>query len=129
MYPAFIVPTSKRWLLLDCWATWCVPCRKQRLFLEKFEEKYKDSIEFVFLSLDENKELWQKFVTKSKNGAKNQYLVKGGFKSELANYFNLLTIPRYTLLDISKKAVAAKDLPIPIQPQGFEKAISEAIGN
>ncbi len=30
-------------LLIDFWATWCVPCKKLMKFLNKFHQKYSDS--------------------------------------------------------------------------------------
>lgn len=121
------IATSKRWMLLDCWASWCVPCKKQLPFLKEFEKKYKDSIEFVYLSFDEEKESWQAFVAKNQYNRKGQYIVRGGFKSEFAKYFNLLTIPRYVLIDRLEKVVANKELPLPIHREVFEASLSEAL--
>lgn len=121
------IKTSKKWILVDCWASWCMPCKRQLPFLKEFEKKFSDSVEFVYLSFDEKKESWRAEVLKNKHGARGQFIVKNGFKSTFARYFNLQTIPRYILIDRVKNKVAAKDLPVPSHQQGFEEAVREAL--
>lgn len=123
------IPGSKRWILFDCWASWCVPCKKQLPFLKKFEKKYTDSIQFIYLSLDEKKVAWEGFIAKNKYKTEGQYLVNGAFKSSFARYFNLLTIPRYILIDRINKRVINKDLPMPIQQEGFEASLMEVLND
>ncbi|MGN6164445.1 MAG: TlpA family protein disulfide reductase [Flavisolibacter sp.] len=120
------IKTSKKWVLVDCWASWCIPCKRQLPFLKEFEEKLGDSVEFVYLSFDEKKESWKVEVAKNKHSVKGQFIVKDGFKSSFARYFNLLTIPRYILINRAENSVAAKDLPVPSHQQGFEEAIKDA---
>ena len=122
------IPTSKKWVLFDCWASWCVPCKKQLPFLKEFEKKYKDSIEFIYLSLDEKKVLWGKSINKNRDN-KNQYLLKDGFKSSFAKYFNLTEIPRYILIEKSTNNIIHKNMPMPIQQKGFDKLIKETINS
>jgi hypothetical protein len=95
--------------------------------MKEFEKKYKDSIEFVYLSFDEEKASWQAFVARNKYNQKGQYIIKDGFKSEFAKHFNLLTIPRYILIDRLEEKVANKDLPLPIFQEGFEKTVLETL--
>lgn len=120
------LPTSKKWVLFDCWASWCVPCKKQLPFLKDFEKKYKESIEFVYLSLDEKKVFWKKSISKNREN-KNQYLLKDGFKSSFAKYFNLTEIPRYILIEKITNTLIHKNMPMPIQQKGFDKVIKETI--
>ncbi len=123
------IPTSKKLILIDCWASWCTPCKKQLPFLKKFEKKYNDRIEFIYLSFDEKKEDWHKTVSNKKSDSKNHYLLKGGFKSDFAKYFNLLTIPRYILIATGMEKVENKNMPMPIQSKSFENAIDSALRN
>ena len=39
-------------IVLDFWATWCVPCRQQHPLYEQVKEKFKDTGDVVFLSID-----------------------------------------------------------------------------
>jgi len=39
-------------LVLDMWATWCVPCREQHPLYEQVKERFRDNPAVVFLSID-----------------------------------------------------------------------------
>lgn len=129
--PIFLdaIPTSKKLILIDCWASWCMPCKKQLPFLKEFEKKYKDRIEFVYLSIDEKREDWLNIVKTKKPDRKNQYLLKEGVKSDFAKYFNLAAIPRYILIETGELRVVNKNMPLPIYKENFEKSISSALNS
>lgn len=44
-------------LLVNFWATWCVPCREEFPDLVKINADYKDKIDFITVSLDELSEI------------------------------------------------------------------------
>jgi thiol-disulfide isomerase/thioredoxin len=44
-------------LLINFWATWCVPCREEYPDLVKIDEDYKGKIDFITISLDDATEL------------------------------------------------------------------------
>jgi thiol-disulfide isomerase/thioredoxin len=43
-------------LVLDMWATWCVPCREQHPLYEQVQERFRDNSAVVFLSIDADME-------------------------------------------------------------------------
>ena len=44
-------------LLINFWATWCVPCREEFPDLVKIDNEYKGKIDFITISLDFEEEL------------------------------------------------------------------------
>lgn len=55
-YTELIKPGSKP-LLINFWATWCVPCREEFPDLVKINNEYKGKIDFITISLDFEEEL------------------------------------------------------------------------
>jgi peroxiredoxin len=46
------------------WSTWCRPCVNEIAFLKQLAEEYKDrNIEFIGISIDEDKEKWKQVLT------------------------------------------------------------------
>ena len=47
-------------VLINFWATWCAPCKKEMVFLEKFENEYrKEGFSVLSISIDSQKSLAQ----------------------------------------------------------------------
>ena len=56
-----------KYVLIDVWATYCSPCKKEIPFLEKIQEKFKNkNIVFVGIATDGVKEEWIKFLDQNK---------------------------------------------------------------
>jgi len=51
-------------ILVDFWATWCVPCRESMPHLEKLYTEYKDKLAIVSVSKDDDPEDAVRFVTR-----------------------------------------------------------------
>ena len=45
-------------VLINFWATWCSPCKKDMVFLDQFERRYKDNgLSILSISIDSQKSL------------------------------------------------------------------------
>lgn len=56
-----------RIMLIDFWASWCVPCQQEIPFLKELYEKYHDhGLDIVSVSLDKSKPAWLKALEKNK---------------------------------------------------------------
>lgn len=96
------VPLSRfkgKYVYIDCWATWCGPCRGQIPHLKKLEEQYAGKgIEFVSISSDSDSKKWKETV-KKENLKGVQLIEKCPTNSDFSDYFIITGIPRFILLD------------------------------
>lgn len=96
-------------VLVDFWASWCGPCRKENPNLVKAYAKYHDKgFEIVGISLDDKKENWLKAIDADQLTWLHASDLKG-WKSDLAAEYGIRSIPTSFLVDASGKIIA-KDL-------------------
>lgn len=82
-------------VLLDFWATWCIPCRTEMPHLKKIYDKYKDQkFEIIGISLDHGRAVLDSYIEK-KNITWPQFLDDGS----VAKMYNVTGIPATFLLD------------------------------
>lgn len=118
---------KKNWLIIDCWASWCKPCKIQEPFFEKFRYRYQDRIAFLSLSLDKDTVAWITDIQKyDKNPAVN-YLLTEGEKNAFTTYFNITVIPRFILIDLKNMKVVNSNMPFPANKEAFEQAINHGV--
>ncbi len=84
-------------IILDIWATWCGPCKKELPNLKKLLEKHgKDGLEIIGVSLDRDEKELQEFV-KDQGIAWPQ--VAGDKASEFADRWGIEYIPVMFVID------------------------------
>lgn len=96
-------------VLIDFWASWCGPCRRDMPRLVSLYEKYKDKgFEILGISLDNNLRDWTKAM-ESMNMAWPNISDLGGWQSKAARLYNVNQIPQSFLVD-KKGNIVGKDL-------------------
>lgn len=86
-----------RYVYIDIWATWCVPCRGEIPALKKLEETFKGlNIAFVSLSCDKDKAKWEQTVKDEKMGGIQLW---GDEDNEFLRAYRVQTIPRFIFID------------------------------
>ena len=76
-------------LLINVWATWCVPCREEFSDLVKISESYSNKVRVVGISVDDSEVLDSKVIPflKNQKARFENYLLK---VSEPEDFINLL---------------------------------------
>jgi thioredoxin 1 len=49
--------TSEKPILIDFWASWCVPCVITKPILEKLAKEYAEQVDFISINADESQEV------------------------------------------------------------------------
>jgi thiol-disulfide isomerase/thioredoxin len=107
-------------LVMDFWATWCVPCRAQQPLIENVKKKYTASGDVVFLSLDadDDHSLVAPFL-KAQKWDQPVYLEAG-----LAGLLNVTSLPTVLVIDPTGKVFSRMT---GFSADVFERMLSERI--
>ncbi|MDQ3072769.1 MAG: TlpA family protein disulfide reductase [Bacteroidota bacterium] len=95
-----------KYVLLDFWASWCLPCKAQFPEMKRIYAKYKNkNFEILGVSLDDNKVAWLSAIQQDKLPWK-QVSDLQGFKSTAATTYVVNAIPMMMLINPEGRIVA-----------------------
>ncbi|MDO5977818.1 TlpA family protein disulfide reductase [Flavivirga spongiicola] len=93
-----------KYVLIDFWASWCGPCRKESPNVQKQYQLYKDKgFEVVSVSIDKKEDAWRKAV--KEDNLKGTLLLAKDSKKIMKDYV-FSGIPYMVLLDKEGKVMA-----------------------
>ncbi len=111
-------------VLVDFWATWCMPCVGELPnVIKTYDEYHAKGFEVVGISLDGDEKKLTNFL-KEKKMEWPQYFDGKGWKNELAGKYGIQSIPATFLLDREGKIIATD-----LRGEKLEAAVKQALGN
>ena len=104
--PVTLSSLRGKYLLIDFWASWCVPCRQENPNIVTAYAKYKDKgFEILGVSLDQTKDAWLKAIADDNLGWLHVSDLRY-WQNAVARLYEVNSIPLSLLLDKDGKIIA-----------------------
>lgn len=98
-----------KYTLVDFWASWCIPCRKENpAVVEAYKKFQNKGFDILAISLDDNKDSWLQAIKNDKLTWTHVSDLEGSH-NEVAKMFKIPSIPSNYLID-PNGIIIAKDL-------------------
>lgn len=96
-----------KYVLIDFWASWCGPCRRENPNVVKAYKKYhNDGFEIFSVSLDNDKSAWEEAIKKDGLIWDNQVSELKKWNSQVAEEYGVKSIPHSVLINPKGKIIA-----------------------
>lgn len=97
---------GKNYVILDFWASWCVPCREATPYIKQLYQKYHaKGLDVISLSWDNKEDAWKEAIAKDSTGIWHHVLANMYLPNDnsLRTMYAIEGIPTFVLID--KKGV------------------------
>jgi len=110
-----------RVVLIQYWATWCEPCKRDMPALKQLVSKYPREFTVIGVSLDRNRKDLVSYLAENRLPW-SQIFEEGGLDSDPANQLGILTLPTMILVDKQGNVVDRN-----IQAADLESALEKLV--
>src|SRR5690606_11337451 len=86
------------YIVMDIWATWCVPCLQQHPEYERIAGISKKNVKFIGLSIDEKQTNWKNHLNEHPKKYENYWFEKAEVK-ELHDSLGIQSYPTYLIIN------------------------------
>ena len=128
-----------KYVLIDFWASWCVPCRKSMPHVKELYDRYKArGLEVVGVSDDDrDSAAWKKAVTKDGTGIWHNVLrgldwdkIRRNEKNDkdISDKFGIHSLPTKILIDPNGVIIGRYDKGTEEEAAAMDKKIADALG-
>lgn len=105
--PFTLTSLRGKYVLIDFWASWCVPCRKENPNVVAAYKQYHDKgFDILGVSLDSKKDAWLSAIAKDRLTWMHVSDLKG-WKNSAAQKYHVKAVPTNYLLDPEGKIIAS----------------------
>lgn len=105
--PVSLSSYKGKYVLIDFWASWCIPCRAENPNLVKIMDKYRGkNFSILSVSLDSEKKPWLEAVKKDGLNWVHVSDLQERYKNEVSIRYNVYSIPDNFLIDPDGKIIA-----------------------
>lgn len=120
--PVSLASFKGKYVLVDFWASWCMPCRAENPNVLKAYNQFKDKgLEIISVSLDTKKELWIAAIKKDGMPWIHVSDLKG-WDNQVAQDYDIKAVPQNVLIN-PKGVIIAKNL----HGEDLEKKLGEVL--
>jgi len=110
-------------VLLDFWASWCDPCRRENPNLVRIYHKFKGKgFEILGISLDDRRDRWEQAIAADKLDWLHVSDLQG-WRSEYGKLYGVISIPQTVLLDREGNILARN-----LRGPDLERKLEEVFG-
>lgn len=113
---------ESEYILIDIWASWCVPCRKEIPVIKTAAKKYESRFQVLALSIDDNLYKWKDAIEADETQQFTHVILRkdNPEQEKLRKLFDIKVIPRNFLLNRNRQVVA-----IDLRGEDLEKKLLE----
>lgn len=112
-------------VLIDFWASWCGPCRKENPNVVKTYEKYKkDGFTIMSVSLDTDRSKWLAAIKQDNLSWPNHVSDLKGWSSKVGRLYEVGSVPFTVLIDKEGRIIKVN-----LRGEALEKELSKIFGH